>query len=149
MTQEFLNLDTQHTSSSLVMHQNWPVQIQPHSIPEKKFDRKIREVIMDLATRKKEQINRLCHSVNIVKANLSRIRSLVAGKNRSLLLLRKEMEILLRRERRHKFEPFYDGPFLVIKFHLGNTYNIVTPGVIIMANKYSGPSLLPNYHPEN
>jgi len=49
-------------------------------------------------------------------------------------------------------EPFYDGPWVVISSHAGNTYTLASPGGIRLRNKYNGAILFPAYvqdgHPE-
>ena len=108
-----------------------------------------RASVRDLASRGKEQINMIRDSVNSVKASQAHIRSLLAEKKAFSRTFAKGDWVLSQRERKHKFEPFYDGPFSVIKCHEGNTYTLMTPGGITLKNKYNGARLFPAYHREN
>ncbi|KAI0995821.1 hypothetical protein K3495_g12361 [Podosphaera aphanis] len=103
----------------------------------------------DLASRKKELKDMIRNSVNSVKACQAHVRSLLAENKAFHRVFAKGDWVLRQRERKHKFEPFYDGPFSVIKCHRGNTYTIMTPGGVIMTNKYNGERLFPAYHRQN
>ena len=105
--------------------------------------------IKDLANRKKEQINLLRNSVNSVKACQAYVRSLLAENKAFHRIFAKGDWVLRQRKRKHKFEPFYDGPFSIVKCHRGNTYTLMTPGGIIMTNTYNGERLFPAYHRSN
>ena len=60
--------------------------------------------------------------------------------------------VLRTRQRAHKMEPFYDGPWAIAGCHAGNTYTLASPGGIRLRNKYNGAMLFPAYvqdgHPE-
>ncbi|KAI0996644.1 hypothetical protein K3495_g11539 [Podosphaera aphanis] len=106
-------------------------------------------LVSDLANRRKEQINMIRQSINSVKATQSHIRSLLAERKAFTRSFAKGVWVLRQRQRKHKFEPFYDGPFSIIGCHRGNTYTLMTPGGIVMANKYNGSRLFPAYQREN
>jgi hypothetical protein len=49
------------------------------------------------------------------------------------------------RQRKHKHEPYYDGPWAVVGCYSGNTYTLRSPGGIVLDNKYNGLNLFPAY----
>lgn len=53
--------------------------------------------------------------------------------------------VLRVRQRRHKFEPYYDGPWAISACHSGNTYSLISPGGYKMINRYNGSNLFPAY----
>lgn len=53
--------------------------------------------------------------------------------------------VLRVRQRRHKFEPFYDGPWAIAACHKNNTYSLTLPGGYKLANHYNGTNLFPAY----
>ncbi|KAI0994299.1 hypothetical protein K3495_g13883 [Podosphaera aphanis] len=53
--------------------------------------------------------------------------------------------VLRVRQRRHKLEPYYDGPWAVSACHNGNTYSLVSPGGYKLINRYNGTNLFPAY----
>ena len=112
-------------------------------------DDETRAFTADLANRRREQHNAIRNSVNGVKTSQSHVRKLLAENKAFSRVFAKGDWVLRQRERKHKLEPFYDGPFSVTKCHPGNTYTIMTPGGIILANKYNGSRLFPAYFREN
>lgn len=112
-------------------------------------DEETRSFVKDLASRRKEQLNLIRSSVNSVKACRAYTRSLLAEKKAFHRVFSKGDWVLRQRERKHKFEPFYDGPFSIIKCNEGNTYTLMTPGGITMLNTYNGERLFPAYHRQN
>jgi hypothetical protein len=60
--------------------------------------------------------------------------------------------VLRVRQRKHKLEPYYDGPWAITAAHAGNTYTLASPGGIQLRNRYNGAMLFPAYvqdgHPE-
>lgn len=53
--------------------------------------------------------------------------------------------VLRVRQRAHKHEPFYDGPWAVTACSPGNTYSLRSPGGIPLKTKYNGTNLFPAY----
>lgn len=49
------------------------------------------------------------------------------------------------RQRRHKFEPYYDGPWAIAACHANNTYSLISPGGYRLVNRYNGTNLFPAY----
>lgn len=103
----------------------------------------------DLALRKIEKLNILRNSINCIKTSQSYIRSLLAEHEAFSRSFSKGDWVLRQRERKHKFEPFYDGPFSITKCHPGNIYTLMTLDGIVMANKYNGACVFPAYHRES
>jgi len=53
--------------------------------------------------------------------------------------------VLRVRQRGHKNQPFYDGPWAIAAAHPGNTYSLSSPGGIQLPNRYNGANLFPAY----
>ncbi|KAI0990935.1 hypothetical protein K3495_g17252, partial [Podosphaera aphanis] len=53
--------------------------------------------------------------------------------------------VLRVRQRRHKFEPHYDGPWAISACHANNTYSLTSPGGYKLGNRYNGTNLFPAY----
>jgi hypothetical protein len=53
--------------------------------------------------------------------------------------------VLRVRQRAHKHEPYYDGPWAIASCHTGNVYTLRSPGGITLQNKYNGTNLFPAY----
>ena len=54
--------------------------------------------------------------------------------------------VLRVRQRQHKNEPFYDGPWAIERCFDNNTYSLISPGGIQLLNrKYNGTNLFPAY----
>ncbi|KAI1004419.1 hypothetical protein K3495_g3793 [Podosphaera aphanis] len=53
--------------------------------------------------------------------------------------------VLRVRQKRHKFEPYYDGPWAIAACHVNNTYSLVSPGGFKLVNRYNGTNLFPAY----
>ncbi|RKF83690.1 Pro-Pol polyprotein, partial [Golovinomyces cichoracearum] len=68
----------------------------------------------NLASREKELKDMIQNSVNSVKACQAHVRSLLAENKAFHRVFAKGDWVLRQREIKHKFEPFYDGPFSVI-----------------------------------
>lgn len=91
------------------------------------------------------------------EAPIARLRAngLAASRDRTRAYLQ-EKKALLRtyapgdwvlrvRQRGHKHEPYYDGPWAVMSCHSGNTYKLRSPGGIVLTSKYNGTNLFPAY----
>ena len=53
--------------------------------------------------------------------------------------------VLRARQRRHRIETFYDGPWAISACHANNTYSLKSPGGFKLVNKYNGTNLIPAY----
>lgn len=53
--------------------------------------------------------------------------------------------VLRVRQRAHKHEPYYDGPWAIVECCVGNTYTLRSPGGITLKNTYNGTNLFPAY----
>ncbi|KAI0994514.1 hypothetical protein K3495_g13668, partial [Podosphaera aphanis] len=53
--------------------------------------------------------------------------------------------VLRVRQKKHKFEPYYDGPWAIAACHVNNTYSLVSPGGFKLGNRYNGTNLFPAY----
>jgi hypothetical protein len=60
--------------------------------------------------------------------------------------------VLRARKRGNKFEPYYDGPWMIRRIHDGNNYSLASPGGIELQGRINGLHLYPAYvtdgHPE-
>ena len=80
-----------------------------------------------------------------MRASRSQIRAYLQEKKAHHRVYGKGDWVLRQRERKHKQEPFYDGPWLVVNCHAGNTYTLASPGGIKLNNRYNGTRLFPAY----
>ena len=91
--------------------------------------------------------------MNSVKAARSKVREYLQ-EDKALIRTYAPGDWVLRvRQRKHKFEPYYDGPWSIAACHAGNTYSLISPGGYKMTNHYNGTNLFPAYtrdgHPVN
>ena len=100
--------------------------------------------VLDLTRRRHEQIQIIRDAVQGSKAIRSTIRQLLAEDKAHTRVFAKGDWVLRQRQRRHKFEPFYDGPYQVISIN-DNNYELATPGGLRLKNKYNGERLFPSY----
>jgi hypothetical protein len=69
-------------------------------------------------------------------------------KKKALLRVYAPGDWMLRvRQRNHKLEPFYNGPWAILSCHSNNTYILRSPGGVTLANRYNGTNLFPAYVP--
>ncbi len=53
--------------------------------------------------------------------------------------------VLRVRQRRHKLEPFYDGPWQITQVYANHTYSLQSPGGVHIHNRYNAELLFPAY----
>ena len=53
--------------------------------------------------------------------------------------------VLRVRQKKHKFEPYYDGSWAIAACHVNNTYSLISPGAFKLSNCYNGTNLFPAY----
>ncbi|KAI0991794.1 hypothetical protein K3495_g16393, partial [Podosphaera aphanis] len=80
-----------------------------------------------------------------VKAARAEVRSYLQEKKGLTRVYAPGDWVLRVRQRNNKFEPYYDGPWAIASCHPGNTYSLISPGGLLMANKYNGTNLFPAY----
>ena len=85
------------------------------------------------------------HGVASAKHAREQARAYVQEKKALLRVYAKGDWVLRVRQRQHKGEPYYDGPYSVVGTHAGNVYSIATPGGIRLVNRYNGTNLFPAY----
>ncbi|KAI0992385.1 hypothetical protein K3495_g15801 [Podosphaera aphanis] len=82
-----------------------------------------------------------------LRASRDAIRAYTQGKKAQLRIFAPGDWVLRVRQRGHKHEPYYDGPWAIASCHPGNTYTLRSPGGIIFhgGTKYNGTNLFPAY----
>jgi hypothetical protein len=80
-----------------------------------------------------------------LKASRDKIRSYLQEKKALMRVYAPGDWVLRTRARKHKLEPYYDGPWAIVGCHDNNTYTIRSPGGIELRNKYNGTNLFPAY----
>ncbi|KHJ35256.1 putative tkp3 protein [Erysiphe necator] len=83
--------------------------------------------------------------VNSMRAARAKTREYLQEKKALLRTFAPGDWVLRVRQRRHKFEPYYDGPWAISACHSGNTYSLISPGGYKMINRYNGSNLFPAY----
>lgn len=83
--------------------------------------------------------------VNSMKASRGKIREYSQEKKALMRTYAPGDWVLRVRQRRHNFEPYYDGPWAIAACHSGNTYSLVLPGGYKMVNHYNSTNLFPAY----
>lgn len=87
--------------------------------------------------------------VNSMKATRAMTRAYLQ-ENKALMRTYVPGDWVLRvRQRKHKFEPYYDGPWAISSCHAGNTYSLISPGGFKLINRYNGTNLFPAYVRDN
>lgn len=91
--------------------------------------------------------------VNSLKAARSKVREYLQETKALMRTFAPGDWVLRVRQRQHKFEPYYDGPWAIAGYHANNTYSLISPGGYKMTNRYNGTNLFPAYtcdgHPVN
>lgn len=83
--------------------------------------------------------------VNSGKACRDEVRAMLQEKKALYKTFEKGDWVLRTRERRHKLEPFYDGPFQIVKSLPQQNYSLSTPGGEILKRSYHADRLFPAY----
>lgn len=82
---------------------------------------------------------------NSLRASQYKIRAYLQEKKALLRTYAPGDWVLRVRQRKHKHELFYDGPWQVIGCHVNNTYSIKSPGGLKLESRYNGTNLFPAY----
>lgn len=83
--------------------------------------------------------------VNSLKATRAKTQAYLQ-ESKALLRVYSPGDWVLRvRQRKHKFEPYYDGPWAIAACHANNTYSLISPGGYRLLNRYNGTNLFPAY----
>ncbi|POS82548.1 hypothetical protein EPUL_005935, partial [Erysiphe pulchra] len=83
--------------------------------------------------------------VNSLKATRAKTQAYLQ-ESKALLRVYSPGDWVLRvRQRKHKFEPYYDGPWAIAACHANNTYSLISPGGYKLLNRYNGTNLFPAY----
>ncbi|KHJ32457.1 putative tkp3 protein [Erysiphe necator] len=83
--------------------------------------------------------------VNSMRASRAKVREYLQEKKALMRTYVPGDWVLRVRQRRHKFEPFYDGPWAISACHPSNTYSLISPGGYKLINRYNGTNLFPAY----
>ena len=87
--------------------------------------------------------------VNSVKAARSKTREYLQESKALMRVFAPGDWVLRARQRKHKFEPYYDGPWAISACHPNNTYSLISPGGYNLLNRYNGTNLFPAYTRDN
>jgi len=79
------------------------------------------------------------------KATRDQLRAYLAEKKARTRVYGKGDWVLKQRQRQHKAEPYYDGPYCIAATHRDGAYTLRTPGGIALRNRYHGQQLFPAY----
>jgi len=82
---------------------------------------------------------------NSLQASRDRARAYLQEKKALLRTYAPGDWVLRVRQRAHKHEPYYDGPWAIASCHTSNVYTLRSPGGITLKNKYNGTNLFPAY----
>jgi len=82
---------------------------------------------------------------NSLQASRDRVRAYLQEKKALIRTYAPGDWVLRVRQRAHKHEPYYDGPWAIASCHTGNVYTLRSPGGITLQNKYNGTNLFPAY----
>lgn len=97
----------------------------------------------ELVMQHEAPLARLC--ANGVTASRERARALLQEKKALLRTYAPGDWVLRVRQRAHKHEPYYDGPWAIVSCHAGNVYALRSPGGVTLPSKYNGTNLFPAY----
>jgi hypothetical protein len=80
-----------------------------------------------------------------LKASRNQVRAYLQKKKAFLRVYAPGNWILRVKQRHHKLEPYYDRPWAVMSCHDNNTYQLRSPGGVLLNNRYNGTNLFPAY----
>ncbi|KAI0991450.1 hypothetical protein K3495_g16737, partial [Podosphaera aphanis] len=83
--------------------------------------------------------------VSSIKASRAKVREYLQEKKALMRVYAPGDWVLRVRQRKNKFEPFYNGPWAISQSHSGNTYSLISPGGYKLLNRYNGTNLFPAY----
>ena len=83
--------------------------------------------------------------ITSLKATRDEVRARLQEKKALIRVFETSDWVLRTRQRGHKMEPFYDGPWAIVSSHVGNTYSLASPRGIRLRNKYNGALLFPAF----
>jgi hypothetical protein len=81
---------------------------------------------------------------NSLKASRNQVRAYLQKKKALLKIYASGDWVLRVRQRNHKLEPFYDGPWAIASCQ-NNNYTLRSPGGVILVNRYNKTNLFPAY----